>query len=89
MKIWIEYGRGRSTELTPETPRTFSTVENLLEYWKRTRFPADDVDDAYERFKHGRSIILRCGWGECERFAKEVEVDSYFVEREKNVSKKR
>ena len=100
MKVWIEWGKAKSdafSDVAPTQPNVFSSVENLLEYWRRTRFPADTVDNAYGRWTSHLSDDLTCGWGESQRWGKEVDLDDYFVKKaqkdlekdEENVSKKR
>lgn len=96
MKVWIEWGRSPNTELEPYPPNVFSSIENLLEYWKRTRFPADTVEEAYRRWRQKLTLELTCGWLTAQRWGKEVDLDDYFVkkaqkdlEEENNVPKKR
>ena len=97
MKVWIEWGISPNTELEPCPPNVFSSLENLLEYWKRTRFPADEVDEAHWRWSQKLTIELTCGFLTSQRWGKEVDLDDYFVKKaqkdlekdEENVPKKR
>ena len=96
MKVWIEWGRAPNIEVEPCPPNVFSSLENLLEYWKRTRFPADEVEEAYGRWRDGLNDKLTCGLMYTQRWGKEVDLDDYFVKKaqkdledEENVPKKR
>ncbi len=96
MKVWIEWGKPPNVEIKPYPPNVFSSIENLLEYWKRTRFPADEVEESYERWRDRLTDELTCGFSQNQRWGKEVDLDDYFVkkaqkdlEEENNVPKKR
>ena len=79
MKVWIEWKASQKLDIAipPNPPNVFTTRENLVEFWKRTRFPADIVDWLFEIFDKGDR-----SWLEHEGYvAAEVEVDDYFVKK--------
>lgn len=79
MKVWIEWKLQQEYDLaiTPRLPNVFTTKENLMEFWKRVRFPADTVDWVFGRMAELGKTEVECdGW-----YAAEVEVDEYFVKK--------
>lgn len=80
MKVWVEWKLCQEHDITiaPRRPNVFTTRENLVEFWKRVRFPADTVDRLFNRMDESGKTGVECG-GWC---AAEVEVDGYFVEKE-------
>ena len=84
MIVWVEWGRCKTDYdplSFPDTPNVFSSLQNLLEYWKRVWFPADTVDRAYESWNKHLTENLTVGWGDTARYAKGVELDDYFVRK--------
>lgn len=81
MKVWIEWKVWQEVDFDhpPRMPNVFTTRENLVEYWKRRRFPADTVDRLFKEYDEFSSeYIEHDGW-----VAAEVEVDDYFVRKVK------
>lgn len=79
MKVWVEWKSRQNSDIAIalQCPNVFTTRENLIEFWKRVRFPADTVDWLFGRMSEsGKTDIEFNGW--C---AAEVEVDEYFVKR--------
>lgn len=85
MKVWVEWKLYQTVnyDAMPSPPNVFTTKENLIEFWKHVRFPADTVDWLFEHYaKCGIPVIDHEGYA-----AAEVEVDEYFVEKAKERAK--
>lgn len=79
MKVWVEWKLCQNCDISIglRRPNVFMTKENLVEFWKRVRFPADTVDWLFGLAdKSGKTEIEYSGW--C---AAEVEVDEFFVKK--------
>lgn len=79
MKVWVEWKASQKLDIAipPNPPNVFATRENLAEFWKRVRFPADTVDWLFEKMETSSNRWIKNGG----YAATEVEVDGYFARK--------